>query len=213
MVTGVGGLVLYLRRHTLLSILFTMIMAWLITSIFAIVWPSMRQLLPIIYIICIFASLRINDTFGIIMLVLSAIIQTGFTVLSSLGWIDTTLKLSNPWLQAVLYTLLFIASYFFLKSYNLTISSMVNQFTSFSRRYRALLQSSSDGVLLINLDHRVAEANPRAAKILGYPLHELVNLPLEAICEDIEGEYQLFDSLLKGDHVPITEKRLSLIHI
>lgn len=207
LMTGIGSWVLHRRQKPVFSAMFSIIMVWLIVTVFAMVWPTIHLLMPVVYILCIFASLHVNDLFGIIILVLSAIVRTVFMFMGTRGWIDITLTISNPWLEALLYILLFAAAYTIIRSYNLTLSAANIQLTSFGRRYQALLNSSSDGVLLIDFDHRVVEANPRAAEMLGYTLAELVKLPLDTFYLDPQQEYQIIDDLLKGDQIPVTGKR------
>lgn len=46
---------------------------------------------------------------------------------------------------------------------------------------RKLFEQLADGVLLIDHDHRILDANPQAKTMLGYPGEDLINLPLQAL--------------------------------
>ncbi|MBK1722568.1 PAS domain S-box protein [Thiocystis violacea] len=45
-----------------------------------------------------------------------------------------------------------------------------------TRRRQALIEGSRDGILVIDRDHRIIEANTRFAEMLGYPLEEVIGL-------------------------------------
>jgi hypothetical protein len=51
---------------------------------------------------------------------------------------------------------------------------------------RSLFEALADGVLVLDADHRIVDANAAAAKLLGYPLDELLKLRLEDLLPEAE---------------------------
>jgi diguanylate cyclase (GGDEF)-like protein/PAS domain S-box-containing protein len=49
------------------------------------------------------------------------------------------------------------------------------------RRYRSIFESTSDAVLIFDLENRVVEANPNAARLYGYRKDELLGLSADAL--------------------------------
>lgn len=74
------------------------------------------------------------------------------------------------------------------------------------KRIRALLNNSRDGIVIINQDHKVVEANRRFAEMLGYELDELPDLhtwdfdavmdeaQIRAGFQDVNGLYREFET-------------------
>jgi len=49
------------------------------------------------------------------------------------------------------------------------------------RRYHAVFRAAPDGILLVRSDGTIAEANPEALRLFGYPAGELIDRPVEVL--------------------------------
>ncbi len=56
------------------------------------------------------------------------------------------------------------------------IRSLMNSLESEMERWNMLMDSSSDGIVIIDQDHRIIECNVRFAGMLGYPPEEMIGL-------------------------------------
>ncbi|MCU7514502.1 MAG: PAS domain S-box protein [Ignavibacteria bacterium] len=76
-------------------------------------------------------------------------------------------------------------------------------------KYRTLLEQASDGILLMDKEGNLIEANSTASELLGYEKNEIINRNIMDFlqAEDVEAEPLRFNELHSGEKI-LTERKL-----
>ena len=81
---------------------------------------------------------------------------------------------------------------------------------NYEQPYEALFEQTNDAVVILDPDGTYQAANQRATDMLGYPLDELVGLPMSKIVrpDEYEDAMRRMAALLADQSVPIYERKL-----
>ncbi len=78
----------------------------------------------------------------------------------------------------------------------------------YQRRYRALIENSSDAIYILDFDFRFIESNSKGLELLCYTEEELKKFEIEELTVYPTRCEQMLENMLVGKHAPLFEQTL-----